>query len=94
MAFEACLMNQGSLCEDTEKAAVSKTDEVLLSSSLHSSGRRQRSMFKPGVGRGEDERELEIPRAPKSGAKCSSLGPSPFQASFQVSRELTGALQQ
>ena len=93
MAFETCLVNQGTLCEHTEKAAVSKTDEVLLSSSLDSSGRRQRSIFKPGMGRGEDERELEIPPAPKSGANCSGLGPSPFQASFQVSRELTGALQ-
>ena len=40
VTLETCLVDHGSLLEDVEKAAVSKTEEVLISRGLHSSRRR------------------------------------------------------
>lgn len=82
VTFETCLVDYGSLLEDTEKAAVSQTEEVLTSRGLHSSGRRQKSIFTPGMGGGEDEREPEIPPTPQVWRKLLWPLPLPLSSLF------------
>lgn len=90
VTFETCLVDHGSLLEDTEKAAVSQTEEVLMSRGLHSSGRRQKSIFKPGVGGGEDDREPEIPPTPQVRRKLLWPLPLPLSSLFLGEQRVGG----